>query len=193
MNDLDFLVIRKIRSGDRAAFGELVRRHQPKAMTLALRMLKSREDAEEALQDAFLRVFRSLDSFAGTSNFSTWFYRIVYNVCASALEKRGTAIFSSLDDDEEMLPALHYSSTNSSPEEIYDDRETESIIHKEIERLPVEYASVLTLFFVQQLRYDEITSVTGMPIGTVKTRLFRGRIMLREALKSSYNFQSIQP
>ncbi len=174
-------IIQKILSGDRRAFSLLVERHQAKAMTLALRMLKNREDAEEALQDAFLRVFRSLGSFEGKANFSTWFYRIVYNVCASALEKRGSAVFTSLSEDDREIELPDASHSNA-PDELLEEHEDNTIIYREIERLPVEYSSVLTLFFVQQLRYDEITAVTGMPLGTVKTRLFRGRMMLREAI-----------
>lgn len=172
-------IIKKILSGDSRSFSLLVERHQSKAMTLALRMLKSREDAEEALQDAFLRVYRALGMFEGKANFSTWFYRIVYNVCVSALEKRGTSLLQSLsvDDMESTI-----TSPSDTPDEILQDNEDNTLIHREIERLPVEYSSVLTLFFVQQLRYDEITHVTGLPLGTVKTRLFRGRMMLREAL-----------
>ena len=93
-------IIKKILSGDIRTFSLLVERHQSKAMTLALRMLKNREDAEEALQDAFLRVYRALGTFEGKANFSTWFYRIVYNVCASALEKRGASILQSLSVDD---------------------------------------------------------------------------------------------
>lgn len=172
-------IIKKILSGDIRAFSLLVERHQSKAMTLALRMLKNREDAEEALQDAFLRVYRALGTFEGKANFSTWFYRIVYNVCASALEKRGGSLLQSLSADD-MESAI--TSNTDTPDEILQDNEDTTLIHREIERLPVEYSSVLTLFFVQQLRYDEITHVTGLPLGTVKTRLFRGRMMLREVL-----------
>ncbi|MBI3259375.1 MAG: sigma-70 family RNA polymerase sigma factor [Ignavibacteriae bacterium] len=172
-------IIKKILNGDSRAFSLLVELHQSKAMTLALRILENREDAEEALQDAFLRVFRALCSFEGKANFSTWFYRIVYNVCVSALEKRGTVSLQPLNSDD---TEIHIISEISSPDEILQENEDTKLIYREIERLPVEYSSILTLFFVQQLRYDEITQVTGMPLGTVKTRLFRGRMMLREAV-----------
>ncbi|MBS1536578.1 MAG: sigma-70 family RNA polymerase sigma factor [Bacteroidetes bacterium] len=177
----EYEIIQKILRGDRRAFSILVDRHQSKAMTLAMRMLKNREDAEEALQDAFLRVFRSLGSFEGKANFATWFYRIVYNVCASALEKRGNISFTSLGEDINNVE-LQIASKATSPDELMEESEDNNVIYREIERLPVEYSSVLTLFFVQQMRYDEITAITGMPLGTVKTRLFRGRLMLREAI-----------
>jgi RNA polymerase sigma-70 factor (ECF subfamily) len=179
-------IIRKVISGDRQSFSKLVERHSSKAMTLALRMLKNREDAEEALQDAFMRVFRSLHTFEGKANFATWFYRIVYNVCASALEKRGDKLITivSADDNEMELPIK---SNEMAADEVLENHEENTRIYREIERLPAEYSSVLTLFFVQQLRYDEITTVTGMPIGTVKTRLFRGRMMLREAISRRFS------
>lgn len=177
----EYEIIQKILKGDRRAFSILIDCHQSKAMTLAMRILKNREDAEEALQDAFLRVFRSLGSFEGKANFATWFYRIVYNVCVSALEKRSDISFTSLSEDISNVE-LQISSKASSPDELMEESEDNNLIYREIERLPVEYSSVLTLFFVQQMRYEEISTVTGMPLGTVKTRLFRGRSMLREAI-----------
>src|SRR3989337_1506914 len=101
MANPDYETIQRILAGEKRAYADLVNRHKDRAMTLALRMLKNREDAEEALQDAFVRAFNALPRFEWKSSFSTWLYRIVYNVCATALGKRADAQHISLDADED--------------------------------------------------------------------------------------------
>ncbi len=88
MQKNDVAIVQKVLGGDKRAYAELVDRHKEKAMTLAIRMLKNREDAEEAIQDTFVRAFNALPRFEWKSSFSTWFYRIVYNVCATHLTRR---------------------------------------------------------------------------------------------------------
>lgn len=150
-------------------------------MALAVRMLKNRQDAEEALQDAFIRAFSALPRFEWKSSFSTWFYRIVYNVCATALGKRADAQQISLDADEDH-EALKLPSESELPDVEYESNEFQRIVQEEIDELPRAYASVLTLFFVQEMSYEEIVESTDLPLGTVKNRLFRARTMLRDAV-----------
>src|SRR4030067_1663958 len=97
MSDTDREIVQHVLEGNVRAFGLLVDRHKAKAMTLAMRILKNREDAEEALQDAFVRVHRALSSFEWKSSFSTWLYRIVYNTCATAAGKRNGTNHISID------------------------------------------------------------------------------------------------
>jgi len=174
-------VIQKVLGGDKRAYAELVDRHKEKAMTLAMRMLKNREDAEEAIQDAFVRAFNALPRFEWKSSFSTWFYRIVYNVCATQLSKRGEDLHVSLDtgDDEKIL---ELSSGEPPPDIQLESNEMEQIVLSEVEKLSSLYGAICTLFFVQDMSYDQIVEVTGLPLGTVKVRLFRGRLILREAV-----------
>jgi len=181
MPDSDLEIIRRILTGETRAYAELVDRHKDKAMTLALRMLRNREDAEEALQDAFVRAFKALERFEMKASFATWFYRIVFNVCSSALGKRaGISKIPLHEPGAEAL--LGATPTATTPEVDLESSAFEEAVHQEIENLPPAYASVLTLFFVQELSYEEIVEVTGMPLGTVKNRLFRARTMLREAV-----------
>ena len=177
----DGAIIQEILAGNKRAYGELVDRHKEKAMTLAMRMLKNRQDAEEATQDAFVRAFNALPRFEWKSSFSTWFYRIVYNVCATQLSRRGDDLRVPIDTREEE-GALSLPSEELPPDIQYEGAEFELIVLREIEKLPVPYGVVCTLFFVHDMSYDQIVEVTGMPLGTVKVRLFRGRIMLREGI-----------
>ncbi len=179
-------IIERVIGGDRRAFAGLVDRHKDKAMTLALRMLKDREEAEEAIQDAFLRAFNGLSRFEWKSSFATWFYRIVYNVCSTILSRRGTDLTISLQDEEEQS-ASDLRDSNPNPEASFVSAEMARIIRQEIDELPASYSSVVTLFFLQELSYAEIVEVTGMPLGTVKARLFRARTMLKKAIMRRTN------
>ncbi|HZV13361.1 MAG TPA: sigma-70 family RNA polymerase sigma factor [Candidatus Kapabacteria bacterium] len=191
MHSADNAIIQRILAGNVHAYAELVNRHKARGMTLAMRMLNNREDAEEALQDAFVRAFRALPKFEMKSSFATWFYRIVFNVCSSALQKRGETFVISLEDEEEGL-AFAVPPSDSSPDVHAESAEFNRIVGEEIGRLPAAYRAVVTLFFVQDMSYDEIVEVTGMPLGTVKTHLFRARVLLREAIgkrfKDNVNF-----
>lgn len=181
MQKNDVAIVQKVLAGDKRAYAELVDRHKGKAMTLAIRMLRNREDAEEAIQDAFVRAFSALPRFEWKSSFSTWLYRIVYNVCATKLTKKGEESFASIDvsdNDQASDPP----SDIPAPDAQCEANEFEQIVQSEIEKLPLPYSPICTLFFVHDLSYDQIVEVTGMPLGTVKVRLFRGRVMLRDAV-----------
>ena len=180
MPTADEEIVRLVLAGDKRAFGELVERHKDKAMTLALRMLKNREEAEEALQDAFVRAHHALLRFEWKASFSTWLYRIVYNVCASSLDKRSETVHVSLNDEDEQT--LDVPSEEPAPDAVYESREIREAVTEEIERLPETYVGILTLFFVNDLSYDQIVEVSGLPLATVKVRLFRGRLLLRDAV-----------
>jgi RNA polymerase sigma factor (sigma-70 family) len=182
MSDRDREIIQKVLDGDVKAFGLLVDRHKAKAMTLAMRILKNREDAEEALQDAFIRVYRALSSFEWKSSFSTWFYRIVYNTCATAAGKKNRLHPLSIDMEDEDGLKTEIVSDELQPDMKLESDEFSKIVNEEIEKLPVVYGSTFTLFAIQNLSYEEIIQVTGLPLGTVKARLFRARAMLREAI-----------
>jgi RNA polymerase sigma-70 factor (ECF subfamily) len=173
-------IVRRILAGEKRAFGELVDRHKDKAMTLALRMLKNREDAEEALQDAFVRAFHALPRFEWKASFSTWFYRIVYNVCATALSKKEEGIHIPLDEEDEQT--LELPSEGAPPDVEFASSEFQQAVMEEVQKMPQLYGAIFTLFFVQDMSYEQIVEVTGLPLGTVKVRLFRARTMLRSAV-----------
>jgi RNA polymerase sigma-70 factor, ECF subfamily len=176
-SDLD--IIDKIIAGDKNAISTLISRHKDKSMVLAVRMLKNKEDAEEAVQDAFIRAIRGLNNFQRKANFSTWLYRILYNICCDyLLKKKHTDIFNSKNDDEEILK--DYSDRYYSISENYEYTEMKNIVNEEIDKIDPIYSSILTLFYVQDFGYDEIVSITGLPLGTVKTRLSRGREIMRK-------------
>ncbi len=149
-------------------------------MTLAMRIMQNTSDAEEALQDGFLRAFRALPEFKFEARFATWFYRILYNVCCSKQERsRNNLEMISIGNDDEIGTVISGEHSN----EAIDQAEVYRITIKEIERLPADYSSVLTLFTLQEFNLQEIVEITGMPVGTVKARIFRGRAMLRNRVE----------
>ena len=155
-------------------------------MTLAVRFVGSREEAEELVQDAFLRAFRSLDRFRGEAKFSTWFYRILYNLCMTKVSRAKTkpGMRANDGDDERSLDTLVVDDDNPTIHEQLEQKEMQEMIAAEIDRLPAHYKSAIMLFYVQEMSYEEICKVQDLPLGTVKTNLFRGRNLLREQMIS---------
>jgi RNA polymerase sigma factor (sigma-70 family) len=182
MSNIDREIIQRVLDGDVRSFGILVDKHKAKAMTLAMRIMKNREDAEEVLQDAFVRVYRALSSFEWKSSFSTWFYRIVYNTCATAVGKKNRIHPLSIDVEDEDGLRTEIASDELQPDIKLESDEFTKIVNEEVEKLPVVYGSTFTLFAIQEMSYEEIVQVTGLPLGTIKARLFRARAMLRESI-----------
>jgi RNA polymerase sigma-70 factor (ECF subfamily) len=182
MSSSDKEIILKVLDGDVRAFGALVEKHSAKAMTLAYKILRNREDAEEALQDAFVRIYRALPSFEWKSSFSTWLYRIVYNTCVTAAGRKERHYQVSLDRDDEDSVPIDIASTELLPDVQVESDEFAKIVQEEIEKLSPEYGSTFTLFTIQEMSYYEIVEVTGLPLGTIKARLFRARALLRQAI-----------
>lgn len=174
-------IIRQVLEGQERRYALLVDRHKDRAMTLALRILANREEAEEAVQDAFVRAFRSLGRFRGDSEFSTWFYRILHNVAISTLRRRGKLTHVPYDDDAGI-------DLEEPPEDDggllsgVEQRQMMALVEEALEALPDRYRIVVSFFYIQDMKYDEIAAVLNLPMGTVKTLLFRGRESLRRAI-----------
>lgn len=180
--DKDYQLVQRVLSGERRAFESLIERHKSRSMALAQRMLKNREDAEEALQDAFIRVYKSLHKFEWKSSFSTWLYKIVFNVCSSKLQKSDRENLTRNTLSLEHSEAFDFHGDEPTPDITCEQREFEQFVREEMENLPLIYSTILTMVVVQELSYEEITEITGLPLGTVKNRLFRARVMLKESL-----------
>lgn len=184
----DNQIIDEIRSGRKHYFTSLVDRYKDRAFTLAVRMLRNREEAEEAAQDAFIRAYNALNSFEGKSRFSTWFYRILYNVCLTRISRRKDFSLSiDFNDNIEYAEAeamLDYTGNNN-----YEMSDTIDFIKKTMDALPAKYQTILTLFYIQELSHDEIAEVTQLPIGTIKTHLFRARHLLQQRLQKEFEME----
>lgn len=178
MNESDQYIISRILAGDPQGYAVLLRRYRDKVMTLATRMLGRDEDAEEAAQDAFIRAFRSLHAFEHRAQFSTWLYRITYNVCLTRLSRRRNEM--PLADTDE---ALEVADDDGHADASTEADELRVAVAKAIGHLRPEYASVITLFYLHEQTHEEIAAITGLPIGTIKNRLYRARTELQRLLR----------
>lgn len=179
------------REGDQGAFEELVRLYEKRVLALTRRMCANPEDAAEAAQEAFLAAWQGLKQFRGDSSFSTWLYRLSANACVDLLRREGRRQAAASLDDEELN--LDLPSPIPSPQEEAERRELEEQIEAGLQALPSSLRAVLVLREMQQLRYDEIAQALELDVGTVKSRISRGRKKLRNFLLERGNFFSPPP
>lgn len=172
------------RRGDADAFEQLVLRYQRKVLALTRRLCADPEDAQEAAQEAFLAAWQGLPAFRGDAGFSTWLYRLTSNCCMDLLRKKQRQV-AALSLDESIAEIVDPGPT---PQSEAERAELRSAIEDGLRRLPEEYRAALILRELQQLRYEEIAAVLDIEIGTVKSRISRGRQLLRAYLQESGNF-----
>lgn len=170
------------RGGDQDAFAVLVRLHQRQVYALALRMLRDGEEASEATQDVFLAAWQALHGYRGDARFSTWLYRIAYNHCLRLAEQRKRYAAAAVELAVESARAQSPAGALSAHLAANAEREMRETVRDQIANLPPKYRLVVILRHLQDLSYEEIAEVMRMPIGTVKTHLFRARAMLKERL-----------
>ena len=171
-------IIERILEGKVRDFALLVQRYQDRAMTLAMRLIGDRPEAEELVQDAFMRAYRSLGQFRGDAQFHTWLYRILYNLCLTRIRRRkGKPDQVDLEDAAEFNVNLA-GADERNIQDILEAVEQKEILSAEIENLPEKFKTAVTLFYLQEMTYEEIGGIMEIPMGTVKTYLYRGRALL---------------
>ncbi len=182
-------LIARLQKRDETAFEELIRQYEKKVYTLCFRMCGNSEDAEEAAQDTFLALWRGIDRFRQESSLSTWIYRLASNACIDLLRRRkkqGSSL--SLDDEELFLDAVDPAPC---PQDAVEHREAQKLLQEGLSALPEEYRKVLILREIEGLSYTEIAESASLELGTVKSRISRGRVLLRNFLSGSGNFFEI--
>ena len=176
-------LVEKAINGDARAFEILMEKHEARMYAVALRMCGNREDAQDCLQDAMIRIYKALPTFKGQSSFSTWAYRITMNTCLDDLRRKKTRQASSLDAmlDLGWSPA----DEENTPERSYGEKEVRRELSKAIQSLPEDMRAAVVLRDVQGFSYEEIASMLNINIGTIKSRISRGREKLREILSGN--------
>lgn len=174
-------------AGDMRAFEELVLRHQNKVYTLAYRYMGNEDDANDMAQEALVKAYRSLKSFKGDSSFSTWIYRITANVCLDELRKRKRTVYMiSLDEPVATMDGdefeRDFADQSPTADIVMEQKELETYLQNNIDLLKPEHKSVIILRDVMDFTYEEIAEILQTSIGTVKSRLSRGRDILRKKL-----------
>lgn len=179
--------IKLTQKGDMQAFGMLVQKHQRLVYTLAVRMMKNQEEAQEAAQDTFVKVYHSIAGFEGKSKFTTWLYRIVYNECLIRLRKtkQNFRLMEEISETSEE-PADFQDAL-----EIMHQGERAALVKKGIELLNPSEAVVLTLFYLEDQSIKEIATITSLTESNVKVQLHRGRKNLGQVLQKLSNKELI--
>ena len=170
---------RRCRQGDTAAWRRLVRRFTPLVYRVALRMLRNQPAAEDASQEVFIRVHRSFHGFDPTRPLAPWISRIAYNVCLRQIQKTGRRGETLTDPVQMPQPE---GAGRGGPEERAATREASGLLLRAVDRLPAQDRALLTLRYREGLSDAEVAEATGMPVGTVKTRIFRARARLKQDL-----------
>lgn len=189
-SDVDRALVERARNGELEAFRQLVEKYQSRAHSIAVGVISNKEDAEDIVQDAFLKAYRNLGSFRGQSSFYTWFYRIVFNLAIDLSRKRYRRSETSLGDDGS-LDALNLHSAEDTgnllghvptPDQVLDRQNIAVNIRKALDGLSAEHRAVIVLREVEGLSYSEISDVVGCSKGTVMSRLHHARKRLQRAL-----------
>ncbi len=176
-------IISKVLAGDYQAYGQLVNRYQDYVFTLSLRMVKNREDAEEVAQDVFIKAYKYLADFRGASKFTTWLYTIVNNTCISFLRKKKIDIRSL--DNEQVFEKADHADTGMRADQV-EQKSRSAMVTKAIAMLGPDDAQVITLFYKGEQTLEEIAQVLGIETNTVKVRLHRARIRLKEKMETHF-------
>lgn len=184
-------LIKKAQSGDCDAFEKLVYEHEKLVYNLALRLLGNEQDAQDAFQEAFIKAWTGLSSFRGESKFSVWLYRLASNVCMDMLRHRKNETLSlTVTDSSGEECILDVSDPTPGPHELLENRESMEQLSKAIKALPEDHRKILMLREEAGLSYEEIASLLGLDLGTVKSRIFRARKKLCVLMDRNGNFSA---
>lgn len=181
-------LVRLLKKGDRDAFNELVELYQNKIINIAYGMLSDREDALDASQEVFIKVYRSINTFNENSSLSTWIYRIAANICKDYLRKRQRTtktVSIHADDEDEKDKIQEIPDESYTPEESAEHTELQIQIRKAIDSLSSDYKAVLVMCDIEGISYEKAAEILKCPIGTVKSRLNRARIALKKKISEN--------
>ncbi len=176
-------IISKVLSGDHQAYATLVNRYQNYVFTLTLRMIKSREDAEEVAQDVFIKAYKYLADFKGASKFTTWLYTIVHNTCISFLRKKKLDIHSL--DNEKVFEAADNQDSGMRANMV-EQKSKLAMVNESINLLNPDDAQIITLFYKAEQSLEETARILGIETNAAKVRLFRARTRLKEKMETNF-------
>ena len=182
MSDDDRRLIAECLRGRRDAFGELVSRYQARLYNAAMHLVNNAEDAADVVQDAFLNAFQSLHTFKGDAEFYTWLYRIAFNTAISLKRKKRPLVSLDANGTGEHGLEPHDPSDYVKPGAALERIEEQTKLQAGLARLSPEHREVLVLKEIEGMKYEEIAEVLGVPIGTIRSRLHRARLELRDLL-----------
>jgi RNA polymerase sigma-70 factor (ECF subfamily) len=175
-HDPDYKALIECGAGNKQAFNELVLRHKDRLYTVAVQLLNDSSEAEDVTQETFLKAYEKLAEFRGDAQFSTWLYRICYNLCLNRLTKER------IDRQEDVAPETLPDKNNGFLDQMI-VKEQEDLVKRAISQLATEFREVVILYYTGQLPYEEIARLLELPVGTVRSRLHRSREHLKDLLR----------
>lgn len=179
----DTYLVKRSQDGDRKSFELLIIKYQRRIFNVIYKVVRDRDAVEDLAQETFLNAFKSIKRFKGGSSFYTWIYRIAVNVSINYISKRKKAVFVDEGIMETEVVSDIMANAVDSPERNVQGREFADATSRAIEKIPPDIRTAIILREYEDLSYEEIAEVTDSPIGTVRSRIFRGRAMLKEMLK----------
>ena len=189
-NEAEFVA--RLVARDESAFNELVLTYERRVFATVFRMLGRRDEAEDLSQEVFVQVFKAIDQFRGESKLSTWIYRIAVNLCKNRSKYLSRRHVGKQDDVDAMADRAAFTSAKgvsvgdtSRPDELVEGMQLEAVVKRAIDQIPPDFREVLILADVQELSYEEIGAITGLPEGTVKSRIHRARAQLRKRVEEA--------
>jgi RNA polymerase sigma-70 factor (ECF subfamily) len=176
--------IKAVKKGDQNAYAEIVEIYKNKVYQLCYRMLGNRHEAEDVAQEAFIRAYINIHTYNPDMKFSSWLYRIATNLSIDRIRKKKPDFYldAEVSGTDGLTMYSQLASTEASPEDTLESLELQEIVQKAILKLPEKYRSVIVLKYIEELSLQEISEILDLPIGTVKTRIHRGREALRKQL-----------
>ena len=184
--EADLLLVERVQSGDKAAYGLLVGKYQHKLLRLVMRLVRDPAEAEDVTQEAFIKAYRALPGFRGESAFYTWLYRIGVNAAKNWLMANGrrmpTVTDITRDDDESMDDGMQLRD-DETPDRVLMSKQIGETLNAAVAGLPEELREAITLREIEGLSYEEISQVMDCPIGTVRSRIFRAREAIAAKLR----------
>ncbi|MCC3359363.1 RNA polymerase sigma factor SigW [Bacillus sp. REN16] len=177
--------IRQTKNGDQSAYGEIVEFYKDKVFQICYRMLGNRHEAEDIAQEAFIRAYVNIHSYDLNKKFSTWLYRIATNLSIDRIRKKKPDYYldAELAGSDGLTMYSQVAADTALPEDELETMELQELIQAEILKLPDKYRSVIVLKYIEEFSLKEIGEILDLPVGTVKTRIHRGREALRNQLR----------
>jgi RNA polymerase sigma factor (sigma-70 family) len=177
-------LVSKILAGNTRAFESLIEEQKRLVSHIVFRMVSNQADREEICQDVFMKVYQNLKGFHFESKLSTWIARIAYNTCINYLAKKKVPLLDDCSLEEKTLDS--FPAQGMLPDEYAEKNDVSQRLQREIDKMPVNFRMILTLYHLNNLTYNQITEIMQMPEGTVKSYLFRARKLLKERLMAKY-------
>ncbi len=195
-NSTDRYLVEKIVRGDNHAFTEIIKQTEGLVAQVVFKMITHPADRKDIVQDIYLKAFKNLPGFKFEAKLSTWIGRIAYNTCINYLEKKKLVLAglpgqTAGDFPGETHSGMLHEKTGNETERIFSKKELAVILSREIDKLPPVYKTLIVLYHQEEISYNEIAQITGLPEGTVKNYLFRARKLLKENILVSYKREEL--